>query len=106
MSQARAKKFIKALEADANLRNKVNQASEQIVKVAKDNGYDVTREEIGAALGLIGSEQRRGGAYRSSQAAFFRKRPVFELCGRLVCRGSLSWPGNRFCGLSLQDLAV
>lgn len=50
MSQARAKEFIKALEADANLRNKVNQASEQIVKVANDNGYDVTREEIGAAL--------------------------------------------------------
>lgn len=50
MSEQRAKDFIAALAADANLRNKVNQASEQIVKVAKDNGYDATREEIAAAL--------------------------------------------------------
>jgi len=50
MSKAHAQKFIKQLQKDPALRSKVNKASQHIVKVAKDQGYDVTQEEISNSL--------------------------------------------------------
>ncbi len=50
MSKAHATKFIKELQKDPALRAKVNKASQHIVKVAKDRGYDVTHEEISRSL--------------------------------------------------------
>jgi len=50
MSKAHANKFIKKLQTDPVLRAKVNKASQHIVKVAKDHGYEVTHEEISTSL--------------------------------------------------------
>jgi predicted ribosomally synthesized peptide with nif11-like leader len=50
MSKANAEKFIDALVASKDLRDKVNQAAAQIVQLAKNNGYEVTAEEVAAAL--------------------------------------------------------
>jgi predicted ribosomally synthesized peptide with nif11-like leader len=50
MSKAHAKKFIKQLQKDPDLRKKVNTASQHIVKVAKAHGFDVTHEEISHSL--------------------------------------------------------
>lgn len=50
MSKAHAKKFIKQLQKDPELRAKVNKASQHIVKVAKDHGFDVSHDEIRSAL--------------------------------------------------------
>jgi len=50
MSKAHAKKFIKKLQKDPELRAKVHKASQHIVKVAKDAGFDVTHEEIANSL--------------------------------------------------------
>ena len=50
MSNKRAKEFIAALVEDAALRRKVNQASEDIVKVAQKAGFKVTRAQIAEAL--------------------------------------------------------
>lgn len=61
MSQKQAQEFIEKLQKDAALRKKVNQASEQIVKVAKDNGYQVTREEIAVALRKHWCEETKEG---------------------------------------------
>jgi predicted ribosomally synthesized peptide with nif11-like leader len=50
MSKKQAQQFIEKLQKSVALRKKVNEASGQIVKVARDNGYKVTREEISLAL--------------------------------------------------------
>ena len=50
MSKKQAQEFIEELQKSAALRKKVSEASEQIIKVAKDSGYKVTREEISLAL--------------------------------------------------------
>ncbi len=50
MSKKRAQEFIEALVENAALRKKVNEASEDIVKVAHKAGFKVTRAEIADAL--------------------------------------------------------
>jgi predicted ribosomally synthesized peptide with nif11-like leader len=50
MSKDNAEKFIEALVKSKDLRDKVNQAAGQIVQLAKDNGFQVTAEEVAAAL--------------------------------------------------------
>ena len=50
MSKAHAKKFIDLLHTDDALRQKVHEAAEEIVKLAKKKKLSVTREEISAAL--------------------------------------------------------
>lgn len=50
MSKEHAKKFVEHIQRDEVLRKKVNDASEHIIKVAKDHGYEVTREDLRGAL--------------------------------------------------------
>ncbi len=50
MSKEQAKKFIEHVQKDPALRKKVNDATDHIVKVAKDHGYQVTHEEVRSAL--------------------------------------------------------
>jgi predicted ribosomally synthesized peptide with nif11-like leader len=50
MSKEHAKKFIEHMQKDEVLRKKVNDASEHIIKVAKDHGYDVSRADLRHAL--------------------------------------------------------
>lgn len=50
MSKKSAEEFIEALVKSAALRGKVNDASEDIVKVARRAGFKVTRSEIAGAL--------------------------------------------------------
>ena len=61
MSKKQAQEFIEELQKSAALRKKVNEASEQIVEVAKDSGYKVTREEISAALREHWCEEEKEG---------------------------------------------
>ena len=46
MSKEHAKKFVEHVQKDPVLRKKVTDASEHIIKVAKDHGYEITREEL------------------------------------------------------------
>ncbi len=46
MSKEHAKKFVEQVQKDPVLRKKVTEASEHIIKVAKEHGYDITREEL------------------------------------------------------------
>ena len=46
MSKEHAQKFIEHVKKDPELRKKVRDASEHVLKVARDHGYEVTREEI------------------------------------------------------------
>jgi predicted ribosomally synthesized peptide with nif11-like leader len=46
MSKEHAQKFIEHVKKDPELRKKVRAASEHILKVAQEHGYEVTREEI------------------------------------------------------------
>jgi len=46
MSKEHAKNFVEHVKKDPVLRKKVTDASEHILKVAKDHGYEVTREEL------------------------------------------------------------
>jgi len=50
MSKEHAKNFVEHLQKDEVLRKKVNEASEHIIKVAKDHGYEVTREDLRSVL--------------------------------------------------------
>jgi predicted ribosomally synthesized peptide with nif11-like leader len=50
MSKEHAKKFVEHLKRDETLRKKVKDASEHIVKVAKEHGYDVTPADISGAV--------------------------------------------------------
>jgi predicted ribosomally synthesized peptide with nif11-like leader len=50
MSKEHAKKFVEHLERDEVLRKKVNDASEHIIKVAKDHGYEVTRGDLRSVM--------------------------------------------------------
>jgi len=46
MSKEDAHKFIERIQKDEALRKKVREASEPVLKVAKDHGFDVTREDL------------------------------------------------------------
>jgi predicted ribosomally synthesized peptide with nif11-like leader len=50
MSKEHAKKFVEQVQKDEVLRKKVTEASEHILGVAKAHGYDITREDLTAAL--------------------------------------------------------
>jgi predicted ribosomally synthesized peptide with nif11-like leader len=50
MSKKSAEEFIEAVAKDAALRKKVNEAAEDIVKVARAAGFSVTAAEIASAL--------------------------------------------------------
>ena len=50
MSKEHAKKFIDHIKRDDQLHQKVKAASEHIIKVAKDHGYEVTHEDIKTEL--------------------------------------------------------
>jgi predicted ribosomally synthesized peptide with nif11-like leader len=46
MSKEHAHKFMDQIQKDEALRKKVREASEHVLKVAKDHGFDVTREDL------------------------------------------------------------
>jgi predicted ribosomally synthesized peptide with nif11-like leader len=46
MSKEHAQRFIERIQKDEALRKKVREASEHVLKVAKDHGFDVTREDL------------------------------------------------------------
>jgi predicted ribosomally synthesized peptide with nif11-like leader len=46
MSKEHAHKFMEQIQKDEALRKKVREASEHVLKVAKDHGFDVTREDL------------------------------------------------------------
>ena len=46
MSKEHATKFMEHIQRDEALRKKVREASEHVIKVAKEHGYDVTREDL------------------------------------------------------------
>jgi len=50
MSKEHAKKFIEHIQKDEALRKRVNDASDHIIKVAKEHGYDVNRKDLRQAL--------------------------------------------------------
>jgi len=50
MSKEHAKKFIEHVQKDDALRKRVNDASDHIIKVAKEHGYDVSRADLRHAL--------------------------------------------------------
>jgi predicted ribosomally synthesized peptide with nif11-like leader len=57
MSKKSAEKFIAAVAKDASLRKKVNEAAENIVKVAHAAGFNITCAEIASALRAYWFEQ-------------------------------------------------
>jgi predicted ribosomally synthesized peptide with nif11-like leader len=60
MSKEHAKKFIEHIQKDEALRKKVNDATDHIVKVAKDHGYEVSRGDLKHALTEHWSQQKGG----------------------------------------------
>ncbi len=50
MPKEQAKKFIEHLDKDAALRAKVRAATEGVLHIAKEHGYDLTREELSEVL--------------------------------------------------------
>jgi predicted ribosomally synthesized peptide with nif11-like leader len=72
MSKEHAKKFIEHMQKDPVLRKKVQDAADHIVKVAKDHGYEVTREEIGSEL-----KERWKGDEADEAANGFSETPAF-----------------------------
>jgi predicted ribosomally synthesized peptide with nif11-like leader len=50
MSKEHAKKFIEHIQKDPALRARVNDASDHVIKVAKEHGYDVSRADLRSAL--------------------------------------------------------
>ena len=50
MSKEHAHKFMEHIQKDEALRKKVREASEHVLKVAKDHGYNVTREDLKQAV--------------------------------------------------------
>jgi len=72
MSKEHAKKFIEHLQKDDTLRKKVHEASDHILKVAKDHGYEVTREEVAGAL-----KERWKGNEDDEAANAFSETPAF-----------------------------
>jgi len=50
MSKEHAKNFVEHVQKDPVLRKKVTDASDHIIKVAKDHGYEITREELTTVL--------------------------------------------------------
>ena len=60
MSKEHAKKFVEDVQKDPVLRKKVTDASEHVIKVAKDHGCEITREELTTVLKERWSQQRDG----------------------------------------------
>jgi predicted ribosomally synthesized peptide with nif11-like leader len=58
MSKEHAKKFVSHVQKDEALRKKVNEATEHIIKVAKDHGYEVSRADLRHALKEHWNQQR------------------------------------------------
>jgi len=58
MSKQHAKNFIDHIHKDDALRKRVNDATEHIIKVAKDHGYDVSRADLRHALKEHWNQQR------------------------------------------------
>ena len=58
MSKEHAKKFMERIKSDEVLRKKVNDATEHIIKVAKDHGHDVSRADLKSALTEHWSQQK------------------------------------------------
>ncbi len=50
MSKKTAQQFIQHIQKDPALRKKVNDATEHIIKVAKDHGHKVSRADLRHAL--------------------------------------------------------
>ena len=50
MSKEHAKNFLEHLKRDETLRKKVRDASQHIVNVAKEHGYEVTPAEVSGAV--------------------------------------------------------
>jgi predicted ribosomally synthesized peptide with nif11-like leader len=50
MSKEHAQKFIEHIKKDPALRKRTEDASDHIIKVAKEHGYDVTRADLRHAL--------------------------------------------------------
>jgi predicted ribosomally synthesized peptide with nif11-like leader len=48
MSKEHAQKFMEQIQKDEALRKKVREASEHVIKVAKDHGFDVSRDDLKA----------------------------------------------------------
>lgn len=60
------------VQKDEALRKKVREASEHVLKVAKDHGYDVTREDLKQAL-----KERWKGDKGDDPAVFLSETPGF-----------------------------
>jgi len=58
MAKEHAKKFIEHIQRDKDLRKKVNDATDHIVKVAKEHGYEVNRGDLKHALSEHWSQQK------------------------------------------------
>jgi predicted ribosomally synthesized peptide with nif11-like leader len=58
MSKEHDKKFIEHIQKDDALRKKVNDATDHIIKVAKDHGHDVSRADLKSALTEHWSKQK------------------------------------------------
>jgi predicted ribosomally synthesized peptide with nif11-like leader len=58
MSKEHAKKFIEHIQKDETLRKRINDASDHVIKVAKEHGYDVSRADLRHALKEHWSQQK------------------------------------------------
>jgi predicted ribosomally synthesized peptide with nif11-like leader len=77
MSKEHVHKFIEHLKRDPALQKKVHEASAHIVKVANDQGYEVTREEIVTAVKERWSERKKDDL--DHPAIVFSEAPGFDL---------------------------
>ena len=77
MSKKSAEEFIEALVENAALRKKVNEAAEDIVKVARAAGFNVTAAEISGALRAYWFEQAGETAPKINPFKGFSEAPGF-----------------------------
>jgi len=74
MSKEHAKKFIEHIQKDDALRKRINDASDHILKVAKEHGYDISRADLRHALKENWSQQSE----EADEASFpFSEAPGF-----------------------------
>jgi len=60
MSKEHARKFVEHVQKDEELRKKVIEASEHVIKVAKAHGYEITREELTTVIKERWSQRKDG----------------------------------------------
>ncbi len=72
MSKEHAQKFLEHVKKDAVLRKKVTEASEHVIKVAKDHGYEITREELTTVI-----KERWSADEEDTAASHFSEAPGF-----------------------------